>query len=55
MREYQLEELDAICELVRQEEIRRYLPDWGVAREVRYDWMVHYEIKENEQWYKIQK
>ncbi|MBB3127293.1 RimJ/RimL family protein N-acetyltransferase [Paenibacillus rhizosphaerae] len=52
LREYQLEDLDAICELARQEEIRRYLPDWDVPREVRYDWMVHYEIKENEQFVK---
>jgi RimJ/RimL family protein N-acetyltransferase len=47
LREFQLEDLDAIYNLTLQPEITDFLPDWIAPKEKRREWLVKYEIKEN--------
>ncbi|MDQ8736261.1 GNAT family N-acetyltransferase [Paenibacillus sp. LHD-38] len=49
LREYRLEDLDALQELTWQPEIYEFLPGWNVPKEQRLDWLAHYEINENKQ------
>lgn len=48
LREFKLEDLDAFYELTQQPEIKKFLPDWDVPKEQRYDWLLNYEIPENQ-------
>ncbi|WP_017813017.1 GNAT family N-acetyltransferase [Paenibacillus shenyangensis] len=49
LREFRAGDLDALHTLTWQPEIYGYLPGWNVPKEVRADWLVHYEIPENRQ------
>ena len=47
LREFQLEDLDAIYMLTLQKEITEFLPDWIATKEKRREWLMKYELKEN--------
>lgn len=47
LREYKMEDLDAIFKITHEPEIRQFLPGWDVSREQRLEWLTHYEIVEN--------
>lgn len=49
LREYKMEDLDAIFKITHEPEIRQFLPGWDVSREQRLEWLTHYEIVENRQ------
>jgi [ribosomal protein S5]-alanine N-acetyltransferase len=49
LREFQLEDLDAIYNLTLQPEITDFLPDWIATKEKRREWLTKYEIKENKE------
>lgn len=49
LREYRMEDVDAICELTQQPAILEFLPDWNASKEQRLDWMANYELVENKQ------
>lgn len=48
LREYKLKDLDALYNLTQQPEIKEFLPDWDVPKEQRLDWLINYEIPENQ-------
>lgn len=47
LREFQLEDLDAIYMLTLQKEITEFFPDWIATKEKRREWLMKYELKEN--------
>ncbi|MEF7437913.1 GNAT family N-acetyltransferase [Paenibacillus lautus] len=47
LREYLLEDLDAICKITHEPEIKQFLPGWDVSREQRREWLTDYEMPEN--------
>jgi Acetyltransferases, including N-acetylases of ribosomal proteins len=47
LREYQIEDLDAIYNITLQPEVKEFLPDWVAAKEKRREWLSKYEIPEN--------
>lgn len=47
LREFQLEDLDAIYNLTLQDKIREFLPDWISTKEQRREWLINDDIKEN--------
>ena len=47
LREFQLEDLDAIYLLTLEKEIRRFQPDWIATKEKRREWLMKYELREN--------
>jgi RimJ/RimL family protein N-acetyltransferase len=49
LREFSVEDLDEFHALTTQPEITKFLPDWNVPKEQRLDWLINYEIKENQQ------
>ncbi|WP_243277914.1 GNAT family N-acetyltransferase [Clostridium yunnanense] len=49
LREFQMEDLDAIYNITLQPEIEEFLPDWIATKEQRREWLVKYEIKENKE------
>lgn len=49
LREYMVEDLDAIFKITFEPEIRQFLPGWDVPREQRLEWLTNYEIVENRQ------
>ncbi|KTD85647.1 GNAT family N-acetyltransferase [Paenibacillus etheri] len=49
LREFRVEDLDEFHALTMQPEIIEFLPDWNVPKEQRLDWLINYEIKENQQ------
>ncbi|WP_343225200.1 GNAT family N-acetyltransferase [Paenibacillus sp. EZ-K15] len=49
LREYMVEDLDAIFKITHEPEIRQFLPGWDVSREQRLEWLINYEIVENRQ------
>lgn len=52
LREYMMEDLDAIYEITHEPEIRTFLPGWDVSREQRQEWLINYEMVENQQFLK---
>ncbi|MGZ9586126.1 GNAT family N-acetyltransferase [Paenibacillus marinisediminis] len=48
LREYRVEDLDDLHALTWQPEIYDYLPGWNVPKEIREDWLINYELKENQ-------
>ncbi|WP_339316166.1 GNAT family N-acetyltransferase [Paenibacillus sp. FSL R10-2734] len=48
LREFRVEDLDEFHALTMQPEIIEFLPDWNVPKEQRLDWLINYEIKENQ-------
>lgn len=53
LREYRIEDLDALYDLTQQPEIMEFLPDWNVPKEQRLNWLVNYETVENQQFLKM--
>lgn len=49
LREFLLEDLDAIYNITLQSEIAEFLPDWTATKEKRREWLTKYEIKENKE------
>ena len=49
LREFRIEDVDAIYELTSQPEVYEFLPDWRSTREQRLDWVTNYEIPENKE------
>lgn len=47
LREYLLEDLDGICKITHEPEIKQFLPGWDVSREQRREWLTDYEMPEN--------
>ncbi len=47
LREFQLEDLDEIYDLTLQPEITEFLPDWIATKEKRREWLINYELNEN--------
>jgi len=47
LREFLLEDLDAIYALTLQPEITDFLPDWIAIKEQRREWLIKYELVEN--------
>lgn len=47
LREFCLEDVDAIYELTSQPEVYEFLPDWRSTREQRLNWLINYEIPAN--------
>ncbi len=47
LREFRIEDVDAIYEITSQPEIYEFLPDWRSTREQRLDWVTNYEIPDN--------
>ena len=47
LREYRIEDLDALHNLTWQPHFHAFLLDWNVTREQREEWIVQYEIPEN--------
>ncbi|MBT2291080.1 GNAT family N-acetyltransferase [Paenibacillus albidus] len=49
LREYRMQDVDALVALTRQPEIAGFLPDWNVPKAQRAEWMMNYEIPGNRQ------
>ncbi|MGN7478762.1 GNAT family N-acetyltransferase [Solibacillus silvestris] len=49
LREFRIEDADAIYELTSQPEVYEFLPDWRSTREQRLDWVTNYEIPDNKE------
>ncbi|WNQ11312.1 GNAT family N-acetyltransferase [Paenibacillus aurantius] len=49
LRGFRAEDLEAFHALTWQPEIHRWLPGWNVPLETRRDWLLNYEIKENQE------
>ncbi|WP_242225102.1 GNAT family N-acetyltransferase [Bacillus cereus group sp. BfR-BA-01380] len=47
LREYRIDDADAIYELTSQPEVYEFLPDFKTTREQRLDWVTNYEIPSN--------
>jgi len=48
LREYLIEDVEALYALTRQPEIKTFLPDWDVPLEQRVDWITNYETVDNQ-------
>lgn len=53
LREFLLEDLDAIYNITLQPEIAEFLPDWISTKEKRREWLTKYEINENREFLEI--
>lgn len=49
LREFRIEDADAIYELTSQPEVYKFLPDWRSTRKQRLDWVTNYEIPDNKE------
>ncbi|MDZ5472245.1 GNAT family N-acetyltransferase [Bacillus sp. 31A1R] len=49
LREFRIEDVDAIYEITSQPEVYEFLPDWKSTREQRLNWVTHYEIPSNKE------
>lgn len=47
LREFTIDDVDAIYEITSQPEVYEFLPDWKSTREQRYHWVKNYEIPSN--------
>lgn len=47
LREFRIEDVDAIYELTSQAEVYEFLPDWRSTKEQRLEWLTKYEIPSN--------
>lgn len=47
LREFRVEDVDAIYELTSQPEVYNFLTDWRSTREQRLNWVTNYEIPSN--------
>ncbi|WP_314590359.1 GNAT family N-acetyltransferase [Paenibacillus terrigena] len=48
LREYRIEDVDALYQLTWEPHFHAFLIDWNVSRDQRVEWMTDYEIPENE-------
>ncbi|MCJ8013259.1 GNAT family N-acetyltransferase [Paenibacillus sp. KQZ6P-2] len=48
LREYLVDDVEALCALTRQPEIKEFLPDWDVPLAQRVEWITHYETVDNQ-------
>lgn len=48
LRPYRLDDVDAIYDLTQEAAVVEFLPDWNVPKAQRREWLVHYEIPENQ-------
>lgn len=48
LRPYRGGDLDAIYDLTQEAAVVEFLPDWNVPKAQRQEWLVHYEMPENE-------
>lgn len=49
LREFRIEDADAIYEITSQPEVYEFLPDWKSTRELRLEWVTNYEIPSNQE------
>ncbi|CAG9614710.1 hypothetical protein BACCIP111899_03943 [Bacillus rhizoplanae] len=49
LREFRIEDVDAIYELTSQPEVYEFLPDWRSTGEQRLNWLTNYEIPSNKE------
>jgi [ribosomal protein S5]-alanine N-acetyltransferase len=49
LREFRIEDVDAIYELTSQPEVYEFLPDWRSTRDQRVDWVTNYDIPDNKE------
>ena len=49
LREFRVEDADAIYEITSQPEVYEFLPDWKSTREQRLEWLTNYEIPSNQE------
>jgi [ribosomal protein S5]-alanine N-acetyltransferase len=47
LREFRIEDVDAIYELTSQPEVYEFLPDWRSTKEQRLNWVINYEVPDN--------
>ena len=47
LREFRIEDVDAIYSITSQPEVHEFLPDWKSTREQRLEWVTNYEIPSN--------
>lgn len=47
LREFRIEDVDAIYELTSQPEVYEFLPDWRSTKEQRLNWVTNYEVPDN--------
>ncbi|KAA0966185.1 GNAT family N-acetyltransferase [Sporosarcina sp. ANT_H38] len=47
LREFSVEDVDAIYEITSQSEVNEFLADWTSTKEQRLDWVTSYEIPSN--------
>ncbi|WP_306418801.1 GNAT family N-acetyltransferase [Brevibacillus reuszeri] len=52
LREFLVEDVDAIYNLTQQPHIIEFLPEWSVSKEQRLNWLTNYETVENRQFIK---
>ncbi|MCD7034352.1 GNAT family N-acetyltransferase [Metabacillus sp. GX 13764] len=48
LREFTIEDVDAIYNLTSEPEVYEFLPDWRSTKEQRLDWVTNYEIPDNQ-------
>ena len=48
LRPYRGGDLDAIYDLTQEAAVVEFLPDWNVPKAQRREWLIHYEMPENE-------
>lgn len=48
LRPYRMDDVDAIYELTQEAAVVEFLPDWNVSKSQRREWLVHYEMPEND-------
>lgn len=53
LREFLVEDVDAIYNLTQQPHIIEFLPEWSVSKEQRLNWLTNYETVENRQFIKV--
>ena len=49
LRPYRVDDADAIYDLTQEAAVVEFLTDWNVSKSQRPEWLVHYEIPENQQ------
>ncbi|MBG9735442.1 hypothetical protein [Paenibacillus alvei] len=43
LREYRIDDVEAICALTQEPAILEFFLDWNVSKELRLNWMTNYE------------
>lgn len=53
LREFEIDNLDAIYNLTLQPEITDFLPDWKSTKEQRRDWLINFHMKKNREFLQV--